>query len=962
MNDSRQLRLETLFHACLELPAGQRAAWLAGQCGDDAALRAEIEDLLARDSRTGAPSLGPVLRFGAEPLPATIGPYRLGERLGEGGFGEVYAAEQESPVRRPVALKVLKAGMDSRAVLARFEAERQTLALMDHPGIARIFDAGATPGGRPYFVMERVDGEAITTFCDRHRLATRARLELMIAVCRGVEHAHQKGVIHRDLKPSNILVTLTDGKPFPKIIDFGIAKATGGGAGEDAFHTRQGEFLGTPEYASPEQTEPGGANVDTRTDVYALGAVLYRLLTGQPTFESERLRSAGLVGMARILREEDPPRPSDRVGAAKNAATRGAPAVDLVASARELRGDLDWISLKALDKDRARRYPSATAFAEDLERHLHDEPVVAGPPGAGYRLQKFARRRRGLVVGGAAVALTLVAGIIATVGQSVRARDAEEDARHQAEVATAVSAFLTRMLGAADPERNPRGADVTVREILDGAARELDATRSGSAEIESGMRQALGATYMGLALYEDAEKQLRRAAELRERAAGAGAGIAAGSPTGRGGNPDAIETRLSLAELNVRRGAYPVADSLLASLDSRVNALGKAHSALRVRYLRLRGDNFTNLGRNEAADSLLTTAVAMARGVGAAASLAPTPDSLTLAGALNDLARLRSRLGQTAAAESLSREALEISRRVRGGDDHDVANVMSRLAEILRQAGGYSEAESLFREAVEIERRVLGPRHPGLAYTLSNWAVALEEMGRSEEAERCHREALDLLRGALGDEHPEVVVSMGNLATALQDRGKFDEALALRRRVLETTRRIRGPGHYDVPSSLNNLGSLYRLMHRYPEAEAAFREAIAGFRSIFGEAHPLVAVATGNLGKTLMDHGRAAEAEATLSRALELAGRVFPPEHVNLAIFSASHARALTALGRYAEAEHELVPARERIVATFGPAHTRAKETALDLAKLYAGWGRVAEAARWRATVADTTASAAARP
>ncbi len=919
MSDSRHRTLEALFFECVAVPTEERAALLDARCGDDDALRAEVLDLLARDERSDEPSVQPLVSFGEPatipaPLPAAIGPYRILERLGEGGFGEVFAAEQSAPVRRRVALKVLKAGMDSKAVLARFDAERQALALMDHAGIAKVHDAGETEAGRPYFVMELVAGEAITDYCDRQSLPARERLALLASVCRAVEHAHQKGVIHRDLKPSNILVATADGAPLPKVIDFGIAKATGTALGDGTMHTRQGEFLGTPEYASPEQAESGGADVDTRTDVYSLGVVLYRLLAGRLPFEPERLRRATVTEMARILREEDPPRPSACAGLT----ARGS---------RALRGDLDWIVLRAMEKDRARRYPSAAALADEIERHLRDEPVLAGPPSTVYRMRKLVRRHRALVAGAAAVFITLVVGIVTTTSQAIRARRAEGAASREAKTATAVNAFLTRMLGEANPEENPRGSDVTVREMVDRAARELDALPSDEPRIEAGVRHTLGTTYMGIGLYDQAEPELARALAIQERSAG---------PAAR----ETIETLIAMADLRVRRGEYAKAESLLAPAETSARNAGAADPALWSAYLLIRGGILGNMGRLDEGDSLLSLCVAMRRSNGERPA--------AIAAALAELAEFRRLRGRLDEAAALGREALQFTHTAHGDDHHDVAVSQGRLAGILRELGTYAEAESLWRSSIAIERRVLGPAHPMTAMSISNLGIVLSERGHPEEGVVCHREAFALLRQSLGEDHPETITILGNLASALQESGVYEEALTARLMVIDKKRRLRAEVPAELATQINNLGALYRLMGRPRDAEGAFREAIPLFRAAYGAEHPTVAIMTHNLGRTLIDQGRAAEAEETLREAIDLAARVFPEGHINRAIFGANHGRALTALGRSEEAERALLPARERIAALLGEAHPRALEVAGYLAALYLKWGRPDEAARWR--------------
>jgi len=440
MNESRE-REERIFAEALALPAGERPRFLDQACEGDAGLRQRIEALvLAHESAGGfmaaaAAAVPPAAPPVSAELPGNrIGRYKLLQKIGVGGCGVVWMAEQEEPVRRRVALKIIKLGMDTKAVIARFEAERQALALMEHPNIARILDAGATDTGRPFFVMELVRGVPITQYCDENNLSTPARLVLFTQVCHAVQHAHQKGIIHRDLKPSNILVTLHDGVPVPKVIDFGIAKATQGRLTDQTLFTAFEQFIGTPAYMSPEQAELSGLDIDTRSDIYSLGVLLYELLSGRPPFDPKSLLQAGLDEIRRVIREVEPPKPStnlstlrdaDRIMVARHRGTEPA-RLSLL-----LRGDLDWIVMKAMEKNRARRYETPTALAADIARHLHDEPVVASPPGSFYRLTKFIRRHRLGCAAAAAVAFALVAGTVISTWQAVRATRAERTASRE---------------------------------------------------------------------------------------------------------------------------------------------------------------------------------------------------------------------------------------------------------------------------------------------------------------------------------------------------------------------------------------------------------------------------------------------------------------------------------------------------------------------------------------------------
>ncbi len=641
--------------------------------------------------------------------------------------------------------------------------------------------------------------------------------------------------------------------------------------------------------------------------------MLYQLLTGRLPFESERLRNLGLDDVRRILKDEEPPRPSTHAH-----------------TSRALRGDLDWIILRAMEKDRSRRYASPASLAGDLDRHLREEPVLAGPPTVRYRLWKLARRRRGAVAAAAAVLLAVAVGIAATAAQAIRATRAEEEARRQAETAVAVNDFLTGMLGAGNPESNPGGYEVTVREIVDRAAAELGDSTFTSPAVEAGIRSALASTYIGLGRYREAAPLAERALALTER-----------SP--RADKATIIERQVLLAHAQSLNGDHAAAEERLAALAPRV-AGPDTDPKLRTSYLEVRGGNFGSMGRRAEADSMLTESVALRR----ERFRADGSHRSRLVSSLTNLSDLKGRQGMLEDSEALAREALEVTRSPHRDDHHDVAMALGHLGSVHWRQGHYAKAESLYRASIAIDRRAVGPQHPFVGYTLSNLGLVLSEQGRSREAEAVHREALDIIKLSVPGEHAHIVTGMNNLATAIQEQGRLDEALQLQLAALAMSRRVHGPASAQTAIHINNLASLYRLQKRYQAAAPLFLEADSIFVAQHGPTHAPGVIARYNLGKILLDQGRGGEAEPHLRESARRADGAFPPGHPSAAIIRGALGHACLGLGRAAEAESLLLGAHTTLRGALGPDHQRTRDVALGLAAVYRALGRPGDARRWQ--------------
>ena len=738
--------------------------------------------------------------------PREIGPYKLLDILGEGGMGTVWLAEQTTPVNRRVALKIIKLGMDTREVVARFEAERQALAVMDHPNIAKVYDGGATSSGRPYFVMELVHGVPITEYCDRHRLSVSDRVRLFTAVCRAIQHAHLKGVVHRDLKPANVLVSVADSGPVVKVIDFGIAKAIGYRLTERTLVTLQGYTLGTPEYMSPEQAEGSGLDVDSRTDIYSLGVILFELLVGALPIES----SAARASAAYAIRETEIPRPSTKfaqLGTSKARIASDRSTTQHVLR-RQLSDDLDWIILKSMEKDRTRRYETANGLALDLERHLSKQPVLARPPSVRYRMKKFAIRNRvGVIAGGIALLAVLGGALTASIG-FVRSARAERRAQQEAAAAKQVTAFLVDLFNVSDPYQSS-GADLTARELLQRGSERVKTELASQPLVQARLLYTLGTVHGGLGLFDPARALLGDALRIRERLLGTRDTMVAETLEALGG---VERDKGNFAQADVAYSRALVIRQAAGGPDD-ISVAWALHGLAAVRFRQ---------GQFAPAESLLKRALALHE-------REPVPNDRDVAANVSLLSSVYWAQGRYADAEPLMRRALGIRERQQGSDHPDVAGLLSNLGALYWMLGRYDEALAYYERARPILERSLGPRHPTYASILHNIGETYWKLNRLDEAEPLLRRALVLKEEVLAAGHPSIANTLHALAGVLRDARRNGESEQLYRRALEIRTRAFGPENRDVQETLRDYAQLLRNTGR--SAEAARLEQRARTRS-----------------------------------------------------------------------------------------------------------------------------------
>lgn len=835
MATSRWRRIETLFEEAAALPARERATFLSERCGEDLALRGEIESLLAADEQAAGFLGRPVVPAAAPTPPPTslvgrqVGHYRVEARLGEGGMSTVYLAVRADDVyQQKVALKVLGYGADRSDLAARFRAERQILASLDHAGIARLLDGGATDDGRPYLVMEYIEGVPIDRFCDQQRLGIDARIDLFRQVCATVQYAHQNLVVHRDIKPSNILVR-TDG--VPRLLDFGIAKLLEGAELSGAIEaTGTGQRLMTPQYASPEQV--AGGVVTTATDVYSLGVLLYVLLTGHLPYRQPGTTSESLQ---RAVVEQDPERPSSAVGRETDGGHRrpservagDGPTQEAVSEARglrpqqlrrKLRGDLDNIVLMALRKEPERRYASVGLLSEDLRRYREQLPVAAQPDSLGYRARKFVARHRAGVAA-AAVGFAVVVGLAATMTvQAARLARQRDEIRTERDKALEIRGFLEQVFSGTDPSA-ARGETVTAREILDEGAARVMAKLEDQPETQAALALTIGKVYVSLGLSDRARPLLRQSLALRRRLYG-------------DSHLDVAESLLVLAALDQESGDFAAAEA-------------GQRQALEIL-------------RRQLAD-----------------------EDPRVAEALNNLSGTLIARADYPEAETVLREALALHRRTHGADDESAATYLTNLGSVLRRLGKLAEAEAAHREALAIGREVFGPVHPKLARQLNNLAVLLRDEGQMAEAESLVREALDMTRKLFGAEHPDIALQLSNLASILQARGGYDEAIATAREGLEMRRKLFGPDHEQVAMSLSSLGESLVQKGDAVAARPLFEEALRILQEALGTEHPRYAAVLNHLADLALLRGELGEAESFAREAMEIRRKAVGEDHAD---------------------------------------------------------------------------------
>ncbi len=996
-------RIKELFQRACELDADVRSKFLDDACGADVALRAEVDSLLAHDDQPIAehfrvPAYAPLETddadtFSNHQLPTNIGSFRIIRKIGEGGMGTVYEAEQEKP-RRTVALKVIRPGIASRDMLRRFEREAHVLGQLQHPGITHIFEAGMANtqhGEQPYFAMELVHGETLGAYVKGHEIGTRERLALVALVCDAIHHAHQKGFVHRDLKPGNLLVNESG---QPKILDFGVARATHVDQSV-TMQTEVGQILGTIPYMSPEQVTGRPDDLDTRSDVYAMGVILFELLAGKLPYN---VREMSIPEATRVIREEDPTR--------------------LSSLRTEFRGDIEIIVARALEKDRERRYGSAAEFAADIRRYLSNQPIIARPPSTLYQLRKFSTRNRALVGSTLAVFLAVIAGAVVSVDFALSEAKARVTAEAQASRARKISTFLTDMLRQVEPSE-AQGEKVTVREVLDASASGIGDIFDGESEVEAAIRYTIGSVYVRLGEYDRAEPMLLRALDLRRKEL----------------EYESIDTVNILNDLGSLRLAHGKREEALrlyeeaVTLSKKTTGLDSAATLTTLEYV---GDALRELGRLDEARDIINEVIEgrhklygpdhekiisanhnlgiilIGLGEYAEAEVILT-DALAgirkyhglrhpkTAMALQNLTYAMTSNGRFKEAEPFARECVEVNRILYGDNNSKVADALGKQANVLQKLGNYVEAESILREAIEIQEHVKGadpmtitrllvmlsdqlyhqdrfqeaeklqrrgityyeslaePDTADHAWAIHSLTINLVKQKRFDEAEPLQRNAVRMMRKVKGNDHPSTTIVMSNLGNIMHRKGDLIASARITQEVYESQVRLLGEDHPEVTVAMMNLGTVKWKAGDPGSAETLVRSALKRFRKERGDEHPYVTYAMGNLAGICSEQKNYDEATQLRRDVLERKREQYGNEHQKTAIAEGKLGEVLRKRGDahgdrndFEEAETLLLNSHAYLSANLPTDDGRVKSAAERLANLYIAWGRPEEATTWQ--------------
>lgn len=821
----RFAHISEVFENARSRKGADREEYLERECAGDNELRAQVDDLLQQHEQAspldseGVAELANQVSRGRLELEGyrhtKIDRYTIIGRIGEGGMGTVYEATQRDP-NRSVALKVIKRGLDSNRVISRFNTERQTLALMDHPNIAEIFDAGTTEDGRPYFAMELVDGVPITDYCDAKSLNIKSRLELYIQVCNAIQHAHQKGIIHRDIKPTNVLVSEVDDKPIPKVIDFGIAKATTTDPSIQTMFTTEGQLIGTPAYMSPEQADMNSDDIDTRSDIYSLGVLLYELLTGSTPFTDEQLLGSGFIKMMNVIRDDLPKKPSTRLSSLGESGTETARrrSADPKSLKTALTGDLDWIAMMCLEKARGDRYSSAYELAADISHYLHNEPIIARPHSTRYMLDKFIKRHRGRVIAGVSLAAVLVLGVIGTttgmfwaMSEQANAQRSAQQAQDEALVAEAIVDFLLNdLLGAIDPART-EDRDITVRTALNIASESVEGNFSDQPQVEARVRLAIARTLEQLGAFAEASPHFVRQLELNKQLHG---------PS----SVQAIDAQHSLASNLMAQSKFDDAIRLTLEEIELLRQRGGTEDQQLVSALAQLGAGYLQTGRLEEAAPVLEESLdARRRALG-------DLDPRTL-NSIHNLSGLYGQLGEYERALELSREAYAGRLEVLGPGDPRVYGTLNIITWLLNSLERFNESEALLEPAIQNAKSRFGPSHLQTITLQRSLANIYDQNGEFVKSESLYREILPNLQETLGDENINTFSTMRTLAAAVAQQGRNSEALPMFRESFRLAQDTLPPNSVNLIYFMNSYASSLTQAKNFQEAESILTQAFA---------------------------------------------------------------------------------------------------------------------------------------